>query len=280
MSSGRRKPGRSWSRALGGGLGCAALLILAGCGGRSASVVSEINQLDQLFSCQHLTAEVSANTLRMEDLRDERVTNRLRNLTRVPGAFIGNPLSALALADTSLAIYREIDALERRNENVARMRQEKNCDGGGQNTLIALPGLTAPPAEPEDAAVADTTGATKSNGLASLKTPPADPVASDPTLEPANAETPPPDDSAIAAYAALLQSGAVTQKKPLDEALEARATGEKPAAVESASLPERSAAEIAQIAEDIETVQKAREAPASKGAKETLIPTGPRPAAQ
>lgn len=256
MSSGRKFSRKSWTRAATLGLGCVTVLALGACGGRSTNAVSEANPLDQLFSCQHLDAELAANTLRMDDLRDERVANRLRNLTRVPGAFFGNPLSALALADPSVAIYREIDALERRNENVARMRAEKDCDGGG-DTLIAVSPF-APVAEDETVEANPDEPDAAAGGLAALETKPVQQATDEPQIEPANAETPPPDESAIAAYSALLQSGAVTDKKPLEDALEAREDAET-AKIETASLPERNAKEIAQIAEDIETVQRARE---------------------
>lgn len=111
-----------------------AALLVAGCGGRAANPVSESSAFDLKLSCAHLDAEAEANSRRIDDLRDERNTNRLRNLTRVPGALIGNPLSALALADTSRAIYVEIDALEARNERLEELKQEKRCgeqDGDG-----------------------------------------------------------------------------------------------------------------------------------------------------
>lgn len=261
-----------------------ALVALSACGGRSSDPVSSVNPLDQLFTCDHLTAEIAANTLRMEDLRDERVANRLRNLTRVPGAFFGNPLTALALADTSLAIYREIDALERRNDQVAEMRRDKQCDSGGR-TLIALPGVTPTPAAP----AAPKPGATPAAGEeavaavtpapAAAPAPAARASAEQPVAEPANAEGPPPADAAVAAYAALLQSGAVTERQPLDDALAARTQSAAPR-IDAADLPERSASEIAQIAEDIETVQRAKASPPPAGAKQTPIPTTPLPAAR
>ncbi|MEO1293390.1 MAG: hypothetical protein AAFV62_11245 [Pseudomonadota bacterium] len=106
----------------------AAVALLTGCGGRAADPVASDNALDFRLTCAHLTAERAANLHRIEDLRDERVDNRIRTATRVPGAIFGNPLSALALADTSRAIYVEIDALQTRNDRIDVLAAEKQCD--------------------------------------------------------------------------------------------------------------------------------------------------------
>lgn len=116
-------------------------LLLAACGGRAADPVLNQSPFDMRLSCAHVAAERAANVRRIEDLRDERNFNRVRNLTRVPGAILGNPLTALALVDTSRAVYVEIDALEKRNGQLDRLEVEKAC---GVQAVAAAP--EAPPA--------------------------------------------------------------------------------------------------------------------------------------
>lgn len=107
------------------GLTCA--LFLAGCGGRAANPVVTSQALDQRLDCDNLRNQKAFNVKRIEDLEDERVANRTRSLARVPGAIVGNPISAIALADTSRAIYVEIDALEARNQEIDRQLASAEC---------------------------------------------------------------------------------------------------------------------------------------------------------
>lgn len=119
---------RLYWRRLGAG---AAVLVLAataaGCGGRVANPVSREGNFDIRLSCAHIRAERIANDRRIEDLRDERVDNRVRNLTKIPSVIFGNPFTALALVDTSRAIYVEIGAIEERNHRLDELGTEKNC---------------------------------------------------------------------------------------------------------------------------------------------------------
>lgn len=126
----------------GAALAAAALALgLSGCGGRPANTVTTQNNLDGRLSCAHLGAEKKANLRRMEDLRDERVDNRIRSVSRIPSALVsGNPFSLIVFADPSTAIYREIDALERRNQRIDQLTTEKSCGA-------------APPSDPRIAAV-------------------------------------------------------------------------------------------------------------------------------
>lgn len=122
----RRALGR-WGRRLSAVSAAALCLALAGCGGRTANPTATANTLDTRLSCAHLSAEKAANLRRLEDLDDERDENRIRSLTRVPGAIIGNPISAIVLADPSLAIYEEEAAIERRNARIDALTAEKAC---------------------------------------------------------------------------------------------------------------------------------------------------------
>lgn len=270
---GARKAGRRALRAVMVTAALAGLGALAGCGGRSTSAVDTTTALDQLFTCDHLDAEYAANIRRMEDLEDERVANRLRNLTRVPGALIGNPLSALALTDLSVAIYREINALERRNARVQEIRYEKDCDGHG-DTLIAAPPVTPPAPVEEPAAQPVETAAAQP----AAPRPAAKPGDEAP-IEPANAKVE-PNDSAVAAYAALLQSAGAPEPAPLSEALKADGTVRDTEAIETSSLPERNAGEIAEMAEQIATQQRASAPPAPPKIQPLKPATGSAAAAE
>lgn len=266
-----------------------AVALLAACGGRSATPVQQTSALDQLFTCAHLDAEIAANTLRMEDLRDERVANRLRNLTRVPGALFGNPLSALALADPSLAIYREIDALEKRNTHVSEMRVEKDCDGGGSDTLIASTLETLDSAPDGATTVAEDEGATPAAPETRVATA-QPPAAQTPTTQAlaheaaapapntraasasaAGADAFTPDSAAISAYASLLQSGAAPEKPPLEDALAMRA-GLDTRAIETATIREPDAKSIKELAEDVETIQRAEASPQPRKPTDVVAP--------
>ncbi|MEL6317766.1 MAG: hypothetical protein AAFR16_09045, partial [Pseudomonadota bacterium] len=130
----------SWT-ALGTAAGLTAALFLAGCGGRAANPVQEKRALDTQASCSNLEDQKSFNTQRIADLRDERVENRKRSLSRLPGAIIGNPISAIALADTSRAIYTEIEALEKRNIEIDRQYASRSC----AETLKAQPPVSTLP---------------------------------------------------------------------------------------------------------------------------------------
>ncbi|MEL6977391.1 MAG: hypothetical protein AAGM38_01775 [Pseudomonadota bacterium] len=148
----RRRRGRHerWAgRWILGAAALTAVLGLSACGGRVADPVAQRSDLDSRLNCAHLGAEKAANLRRMEDLRDERVDNRIRSVARVPGAIIGNPLSAIALADPSLAIYEEIDALEARNARIDELIAEKNCGAAPTDARSAA----AAPLDPVDASL-------------------------------------------------------------------------------------------------------------------------------
>lgn len=116
--------GRRARRVVGAVVLCGAL---AACGGRSAQPVAVVREIDVALTCEHIDAELRANTAREADLRAERVDNRLRTLSRLPGAIIGNPVTAIVLADPSIAIYRELNALDTRNGRLETLRTERTC---------------------------------------------------------------------------------------------------------------------------------------------------------
>ena len=137
IESGRRRE-VFWARRIGAGVAAGALLIVvAGCGGRPANPTATNSALDARLNCAHLAAEKEANLRRLEDLDDERDANRVRSLTRLPGALIGNPLSAIVLADPSIAIYQEEAALEKRNARIDALIAEKTCDAKPADVRVA-----------------------------------------------------------------------------------------------------------------------------------------------
>lgn len=147
-------------RVFGAGRGSATLLALlltsslVACGGRSANPVSATSNLDGIRECEHLEEEKTANLRRIEDLEDERRDNRVRSATRIPGALIGSPISAIVLADPSLAVYQEIAAFEKRNLRLEELLAEKNC-GAAPTPAARLQTDNAPP--PASVAVAPPT---------------------------------------------------------------------------------------------------------------------------
>lgn len=104
-----------------------ALAALAACGGRRAHPVALERETDALLTCSMLAAERSANLRRIEDLKGERVANTVRTLSRVPGAILTGPASAIIFADPSIAIFREIAALQRRNERLVSLSDGRGC---------------------------------------------------------------------------------------------------------------------------------------------------------
>lgn len=119
----------------------AAAVVLSGCGGRASDPLPLRTDLDPQLDCVQLTAQRSFLVQRIADLEDERADNRARTLSRVPGALIGSPVTAILLADPSIAVYREIDAAEKRDAELARLQSERGCD-------VAAPGAPEEEAEP------------------------------------------------------------------------------------------------------------------------------------
>ncbi len=171
-----------------------AAFFVSACGGRAANPVTQRQAVDQQVTCRNLADQKKFNETRIADLEDERVDNRIRTLARVPGALIGSPIAAVALADTSRAVYLEIEALEQRNLEIERQRAARDCDAPGATPVAARPvfenrvdlgdsnyGALEPPA----AEAADPTAS--------------DPTASDPTAAAPTASVPdaaPPSDPA------------------------------------------------------------------------------------
>ena len=114
-------------RSLRGAAAAALVGTLAACGGRATQLPPTTTELDPKLDCRQVVAEQNFIRKRIKDLEDERRQNTVRTLSRVPGALIGSPLSAIALADPSVAIYREIDAWNARNRQLIRLYTEKDC---------------------------------------------------------------------------------------------------------------------------------------------------------
>lgn len=239
----RRADPRPWTRPAACAVTIGLVALLAACGGRTSNPVSERSELDQLFTCAHLEAETSANALRISDLRDERATNRLRNLTRVPGALLGNPLSALALADPSIAVYREIEALERRNAWITAMSQERNCLDQAQPVIAAPPPPPVP--EPTVTAVEDPI----EDPLPTATTAAADPALS-PTPAVQSSLDPTLIEQEIDAYAEIIESAEILKEAEITGAASAaprEATAEEMEALAAVSEARRRAEDAAAL---------------------------------
>lgn len=129
-----------WAGALGKTAAAAALLgVVAACGGRSAQPVASVQDVDVQLTCSHIDAELAANAARADDLRGERNDNRVRSLSRVPGAIVGSPITAIVLADPSIAIYRELNALSVRNSRLQALQLERGCTPGAPVVVPAAP---------------------------------------------------------------------------------------------------------------------------------------------
>lgn len=133
-----------WAGALGKTAAAAALLgAVAACGGRSAQPVASVQDVDVQLTCSHIDAELAANAARADDLRGERNDNRVRSLSRVPGAIVGSPITAIVLADPSIAIYRELNALSVRNSRLQALQLERGCTPGAPVVVPAAPPAAA-----------------------------------------------------------------------------------------------------------------------------------------
>lgn len=105
-----------------------AVLALAGCGGRATRLPQVERPLDGLLNCSQIVSERAFIEKRIEDLDDERNTNTARTASRIPGAIIGTPVTAIILADPSIAIYREIEAWKARDAGLAARYDEMECE--------------------------------------------------------------------------------------------------------------------------------------------------------
>ncbi len=122
-----RAGARALRRAARAAILAAAALSVSACGGRKAEPLPIRTDLDPQFNCAQLAAQRSFLVRRIAELEDERNFNRARTLSRLPGAIIGSPISAILLADPSIAVYREIDAAGARDQELERLQEEKGC---------------------------------------------------------------------------------------------------------------------------------------------------------
>lgn len=136
-----RSIGRRTGKSAGALVLLAMVLVVAACGGRRAEPIPVRTDLDPQFNCAQLTAQRSFLVRRIAELEDERNFNRARTLSRLPGALIGSPISAIVLADPSVAIYQEIEAAEERDVELARLQEERGCN-------VEAPGAPEEPAAP------------------------------------------------------------------------------------------------------------------------------------
>lgn len=152
----------------------ALVLTLSACGGRKAEPLPLQTALDPQFDCVQLAAQRAFLVRRIADLEDERDFNRARTLSRVPGALIGSPISAILLADPSIAIYREIDAAEARDDELERLQEARGC-------LVQAPGAPAEEAEDPGPPPFDTSQYDQLVAAAQSKTEQTEDVESEPT---------------------------------------------------------------------------------------------------
>lgn len=99
------------TRARGLGALAAALLLLAGCGGRVARLTPLTSPLDDQLSCSQLKAEIEVNDLKTRDLAGERKTETTDAAAR---ALLVNPL----FVDLSDSEKREQESLAARNAHL------------------------------------------------------------------------------------------------------------------------------------------------------------------
>ncbi len=95
------------------------LLMLASCGGRVGNIVSETRNIDSILTCGHMAAEFENNLDTVKDIAKEKTAQEVNNL----GLLIAMPLF-LDLKNTE---RKEILALQKRNERLSMLLQEKNC---------------------------------------------------------------------------------------------------------------------------------------------------------
>lgn len=95
-------------------------LLMNACGGRVARPVEEVNNFDDLLSCDHLVSEYQVNLEKIEDISGERIDKTDHNV----GWILFMPL----FLDLSGSEKREIEALSSRNQRLVDLAEEKNCE--------------------------------------------------------------------------------------------------------------------------------------------------------
>lgn len=98
----------------------AALLAMAGCGGRAASPVALDQSLDAELSCDHLDAEKRTNTARIADLEQEGSTS---DANSVGMALAGG----IWWLDGRQGAAKDAKALDARNARLDELMAERGC---------------------------------------------------------------------------------------------------------------------------------------------------------
>ena len=96
------------------------LSLINACGGRVARPVEEVNNFDALLSCDHLVSEYQVNLEKIGDITGERLDKTDDNV----GWVLFMPL----FLDLSGSEKKEIEALVGRNQRLAGLAKEKNCE--------------------------------------------------------------------------------------------------------------------------------------------------------
>ncbi len=103
------------------------LLLVAGCAGRDARPVDAFTPYDEQMSCNAISQEIASNNGKIHATVAELQETKGQNVAvGVAGALLFLPI--LFALDVSDAEKTEIAALENRNENLAKMGHEKECE--------------------------------------------------------------------------------------------------------------------------------------------------------
>ena len=104
-----------------------ATLLVAGCAGRDARPVDAYTSYDEQMSCNAISQEIVSNNGKIDATVAELQQTKGENVAvGVVGVILFLPI--LFALDVSDAEKTEIAALENRNENLARIGHEKECE--------------------------------------------------------------------------------------------------------------------------------------------------------
>lgn len=95
-------------------------IILTSCGGRVANIVPERTTSDEYFTCSHISGEHEMNLAKVKDLTKEKKAESVNN--------VGMLLVAPLFLDLNSSQKDEILALQKRNERLEQLSEEKNCN--------------------------------------------------------------------------------------------------------------------------------------------------------
>jgi hypothetical protein len=99
---------------------------LAACAGRTAQPIATALATDADLACSSINAEIAANSTKITETQQERISNRNDNLMiGVAGAVFFWP--ALLALDVGNHEEVEINALERRNDHLQMIAGQQGC---------------------------------------------------------------------------------------------------------------------------------------------------------